>query len=77
MQPVPISALYLHQVMDGKMLAAKGKARRLSSQQTAHDVLLERHAVRVGRLFVADLHRVKHAVPAVAALAGLGEDVKN
>ena len=71
-----LALLDLHQIPDGEISPAELQPLRLDAQQTADDVLLQGHAVRVRGLGAAGLHGVEHAVPAVPVFAGLGEDIE-
>ncbi len=72
-----LAALDLHQVPHREVAAAEVQALGFGAQQAAEDVLFQGDAVGVGGLGVVGADRVEHAVPAVAPLAGLGEDVKD
>ena len=67
----------LHEVAQGEIGPAQLQHVRLRAEQAFHDVLLERHALRVFRLRALRADRVEHAVPAVASLAGLREDIED
>ena len=60
-----------------KVLAAEGKALRLVAEQAADDVVAVCERLGGGLLGLVLAGKVEHAVPAVAPLAGLGEDVKD
>ena len=72
-----LPTLDVHQIPHGEVLPAQIQALRFGSQQAAEDVLFQGDAVCVRRLRMVGPYRVEHAVPAVAPLTGLRENVKD
>ena len=71
-----LAVLDVQQVAHGEIFPAQRKTRRLITEQATQDILLEPLSILVCRL-PAVRDRIKHAVPAVAPLAGLGKAFKN
>ena len=72
-----LTPLDLHQIPHGEVFSAQIQPLRFGSEQTAEDILLQRDPVGVGWLRVIRPNRIEHAVPAVATLPGLREDIKD